>query len=109
MCGYNSSCYYLDEDPPADFSIYQMNSECIRVSWTPAPSAQNTTTYVIYYETDDFNSSVSVQSLSTSYVLVGLEFGSTYSVSIAAQSDFQSPTIGPKILTLGKLWPRLKA
>ena len=90
-----------EEAPPTDFSISLVSDDGILVSWTPAASVSNLTVYIIYYEAMNVSRQVSVSGMANSHTLRGLEFGSTYSVSIAARSDFQSPLIGPKEITIG--------
>ena len=88
--------------PPTDFSISQFGFECILVTWTPAASADDSTKYIIYYETMDESKEILAPGTSNIVFIVSVTFGATYQVSIAAQSDFQSPPLGPKEITIGE-------
>ena len=98
MC-LNQCC--IEEAPPTDFSVSLYHDDGIHVSWTPAPTASSSSDYIIYYETSSAVELVLVSGTENSYIIRGLTFGSTYSVSVAARSDFQSPSIGPKKIEIG--------
>ena len=87
---------------PTDFSISLADADGILVSWTPADSADDSTLYIIYYETMNVSQQVFVSGMASTHTLRGLVFGGTYRVSIAARSDFQSPLLGPKEITTGE-------
>ena len=91
-----------DVMPPTDFSISLAGADGILVSWTPADSADDSYLYIIYYETMNISQQVSVSGMANTHTLRGLLFGGTYGVSIAARSDFQSPLLGPKEITIGE-------
>ena len=72
----------------------------IRVSWSPPTPLGDTTGYRIYYSDSDSGNSVDISGGSTDkYLLIGLQNGDSYTISIVATSEhLPSDTIDQEIM-----------
>ena len=91
----------LAEPAPLAFTLSLFSDDGVSVTWTPAPSADSTVVYVIYYSSDNASGQVSVPALAHNHTLRGLVFGATYNISMAARADFET-RIGPKTTQIGE-------
>ena len=91
-------------DPPTDLNVEPVYpATSIRVSWTAPTSVATVTGYRIYYQAEGVSGSVPVNAGVTSYTLVHLQDGLTYSITIVALSvHLPSCVVGPETVTLGK-------
>jgi hypothetical protein len=92
---------HTEVSPPLNFSITLAGDDGVHVRWTPAPSADSTLQYTIYYSNAG---QVSVPALDYQHTLRNLVFGETYNFYMAAHTDFES-RIGPLEITIGKDLP----
>ena len=91
----------LAEPAPLAFTLSPFSDDGVSVTWTPAPSADSTVVYIIYYSSGNTSGQVSVPALAHNHTLRGLVFGATYNISMGARADFET-RIGPKTTQIGE-------
>ena len=74
-------------DPPTVLSATQVGSTSIRISWTAPTSGATVTGYKMYYRAVGDQGSVDISANETEYVLLGLQYGLPYTITMVTKSQ----------------------
>ena len=92
--------YTAPSDPPSGVTAVQSGPTSVSVSWTAPTSGGPVTRYDIYYVANGGPSTSGGSTNSTSYVLINLEVGVQYNISVIAVGTSLPSLSANVILTL---------